>query len=181
MFSHIEHKREAPAPSKIKCAVVTISDSKFSNFSQLKTADPDKIGDVSGKLMKELLEEAEFEVTHYSIVPDEREAIKSTVLGLINSDADVILTTGGTGVTSRDVTIETLTPIFQKELPGVGELFRSISYQEIGSAAILSRATAGIMNKKIIICLPGSPHAVELALIKLIIPELPHLVKHVQL
>ncbi|MCS4540955.1 MAG: molybdenum cofactor biosynthesis protein MoaB [Euryarchaeota archaeon] len=179
MLSYKEHKEMAS--SLVKCAIVTISDSKFRNFAQLKILDPKKIGDVSGKLMKELLEKAKFEVVSYSIVPDEKETIKKTILKLIDSDAEAIITTGGTGITSRDITIETLSPMFQKELPGVGELFRSISYAKIGSAAILSRATAGTINNKIIICLPGSPNAVELALTKLIIPELPHLVKHVQM
>ena len=90
---------------------------------------------------------------------------------------EVIITTGGTGISKRDITIETIKPLFQKELDGFGEIFRYESYKEVGTGAILSRATAGVYNGTLIVALPGSPHAVDLGM-KIIIPELGHLVKH---
>jgi molybdenum cofactor biosynthesis protein B len=104
--------------------------------------------------------------------------IKGAIHRALESDADVIITSGGTGLASKDVTIESVTPLFDKEIPGFGELFRFKSIGQIGSSVILSRAAAGLLKGKVIFCVPGSPNAVELALSEIILPETGHLVKH---
>lgn len=152
---------------KIQVAVLTISDTR-----DYKT-------DKSGQLIKSLLAEENVEVGEeaYKIVKDEPQAIKSQIEQWLNADIDVIITTGGTGISPRDVTIETLRPLFSKEIEGFGELFRYLSYTEdVGTKALLSRAIAGTVNDKLVFCLPGSSGAVKLALNKLIKPELNHLV-----
>lgn len=152
---------------KIQSAVLTISDTR-----DYKT-------DKSGQLIKSLLAEENVEVKDeaYNIVKDEPQAIKSQIEEWLKSDVDFIITTGGTGISPRDITIETLRPLFTKEIEGFGELFRYLSYTEdVGTKALLSRAIAGTVNDKLIFCLPGSSGAVKLALNKLIKPELNHLV-----
>lgn len=152
---------------KIQVAVLTISDTR-----DYKT-------DKSGQLIKSLLAEENVEVGEaaYKIVKDEPQAIKSQIEQWLNADIDVIITTGGTGISPRDITIETLRPLFSKEIEGFGELFRYLSYiEDVGTKALLSRAIAGTVNDKLVFCLPGSSGAVKLALNKLIKPELNHLV-----
>ncbi|KYH13275.1 MogA/MoaB family molybdenum cofactor biosynthesis protein [Staphylococcus kloosii] len=152
---------------KIQSAVLTISDTR-----DYKT-------DKSGQLIKSLLAEENVEVRDeaYKIVKDEPQAIKSQIEEWLKSDVDVIITTGGTGISPRDITIETVRPLFTKEIEGFGELFRYLSYTEdVGTKALLSRAIAGTVKNKLIFCLPGSSGAVKLALNKLIKPELNHLV-----
>jgi molybdenum cofactor biosynthesis protein B len=167
-MSVAEHKKEAP--HTVRCKVVTISDTR--------TKDTDK----SGKLMIDLLKEAGHEVVDYVIVKDEKEAIRDAVLlGCERADIDVVLTNGGTGIAKRDVTIETVEEIIEKEMVGFGELFRMLSYTEdIGSAAILSRAIAGVANDTAIFSTPGSSGAVRLAMTKLILPELGHVVREIR-
>lgn len=160
-----EHKKKAP--KSVNGAVITLSDSKNEN------------NDISGKLIKDSLNEKN-NVVFYSIIPDEADVLLSTIEEIINNyDADVIITTGGTGIGPRDITIETLKCIFGKELNGFGEIFRYESYKELGTGAILSRATAGVYKGKLIVSMPGSPNAVNLGL-KIISPELGHLVKHLK-
>jgi molybdenum cofactor biosynthesis protein B len=118
-------------------------------------------------------------VTFYRIVPDEVEAIQAAVQ-LARAEADFIVTSGGTGMTPRDVTVEACRPLFTKELDGFGDLFRSISYQEIGSGAVMSRATAGAIGPVMLFCLPGSKGAVRTGLTKLILPEVRHLIAHIR-
>ncbi|MCM3666050.1 molybdenum cofactor biosynthesis protein MoaB [Mesobacillus subterraneus] len=160
-----EHKQAAP--SQVRCKVITVSDTR--------TEETDK----SGKLMKEMLEGAGHKIVEYVIVKDEAEPIKSEVLkGCSNPDVDVVLTNGGTGIAKRDVTIETVQSIFDKEISGFGEIFRMLSYTEdIGSAALLSRAAAGVVNDRAVFSTPGSTGAVRLAMEKLIIPEIGHVVR----
>jgi molybdopterin adenylyltransferase len=160
-----EHKQAAP--SQVRCKVITVSDTR--------TEDTDK----SGKLMKEMLESAGHKIVDYVIVKDVAEPIKDEVLkGCSNPDIDVVLTNGGTGIAKRDVTIETVQSLFDKEITGFGEIFRMLSYQEdIGSAAILSRAAAGVVNDSAVFSTPGSTGAVRLAMEKLIIPEIGHVVR----
>jgi molybdopterin adenylyltransferase len=167
-MSVTEHKKEAP--NVVRCKVITISDTR--------TKDTDK----SGKLMIDLLTEAGHEVVDYVIVKDEKEAIRAAVLyGCERADIDVVLTNGGTGIAKRDVTIETVKEIIEKEIVGFGELFRMLSYTEdIGSAAILSRAIAGVANDTAIFSTPGSSGAVRLAMTKLILPELGHVVREIR-
>ncbi|MFQ3802556.1 molybdenum cofactor biosynthesis protein B [Staphylococcus equorum] len=154
----------------IKCAVLTVSDTR-----DYKT-------DKGGKLVIELLSELNVSIdkAHYKIVKDEQEAIQMQVEQWLSEDIDVIVTTGGTGIAQRDVTIEAVSSFFTKEIEGFGELFRYLSYAEdVGTRALLSRAIAGTVNEKLIFSIPGSTGAVKLALEKLIKPELNHLVKEI--
>jgi molybdopterin adenylyltransferase len=164
-MSVTEHKKEAT--TEIRCMVITVSDTR--------NKDTDK----SGKQMMDLLHANGHTVSGYEIVKDEREEIKQAILqGTKNPEVDVILTNGGTGIARRDVTIETVKELLDREIPGFGELFRVLSYQEdIGSAAILSRAIAGTVQNKAIFSTPGSTGAVRLAMNKLILPELGHVVR----
>ena len=161
-MSVLEHREEAP--KAVCCMVVTVSDTR--------TKETDK----SGQAMKQLLECTGHQVLEWKIVKDEKSQIEQVLYaGVENPQIDAILFNGGTGICKRDVTIETLRRHFEKEMPGFGEIFRFLSYTEdIGSAAILSRATAGVVNGTIIYATPGSTGAVKLALEKLILPELPH-------
>ena len=165
-----EHKKNVP--KSVKFGVVTLSDSKYRDFLESKTTD------ISGNLIINSLK-TENELVFYTVIPDSSELLLSTVNEIIEEHgADVILTTGGTGIGTRDVTIETLKPLFEKELTGFGEIFRYESYKEIGTGAILSRASAGLYKGTMIISMPGSPNAVETGL-KIVLPELGHLVKHI--
>ncbi|HIH97418.1 MAG TPA: molybdenum cofactor biosynthesis protein MoaB [Thermoplasmata archaeon] len=161
-----EHK--AKAPKSVKFAVLTISSTR--DFER----------DKSGKLIEESLEKAGHQLIKRIIVKDKLEDIKNGVKSLLLIDAEVIITTGGTGISTKDLTLEAIKPLLSKEIQGFGELFRHLSYEEIGSPAILSRALGGVTNlegkRKILIALPGSPNACKLACEKLIIPELSHLV-----
>jgi molybdenum cofactor biosynthesis protein B len=130
--------------------------------------------DESGHLIKEMLEQAGHSVAYYEIVPDSPELIRQALIDNLAS-LDGLIFTGGTGIAPRDITIEVIRPMLSKELEGFGELFRMLSYQEIGSAAMLSRALAGISYGRIVVALPGSPAACRLAMEKLLIPELGHM------
>ncbi|WP_144547922.1 molybdenum cofactor biosynthesis protein B [Bacillus sp. X1(2014)] len=163
-----EHKKAAPRI--IHCKVITVSDTR--------TKETDK----SGKLMIDLLEHAGHKIVDYVIVKDEAEPIQDEIVkGCARGEIDVILTNGGTGIAKRDVTIETIEKLLDKEIVGFGEIFRMLSFQEdIGSAAILSRAIAGVVKNKAIFSTPGSTGAVKLAMNKLILPELGHVVREIQ-
>lgn len=163
-----EHKNAAP--KTVNCKIITVSDTR------------NKDSDKSGRLMIELLTEAGHLISDYVIVKDEAGPIRDEVLkGCEDPDIDVVLTNGGTGIALRDVTIETVRALFTKEITGFGELFRLLSYQEdIGSAAILSRAIAGTINDKAIFATPGSTGAVRLAMAKLILPEIGHVVRELK-
>ncbi|MBI5681056.1 MAG: molybdenum cofactor biosynthesis protein MoaB [Methanobacterium sp.] len=166
-----EHKKKAP--KSVNCAVITLSDSKYNDF--LKQDN----NDISGGIIKDALSE-KHNIVFYSIIPDDAELLYSTINQITEDhEADVIITTGGTGIGPRDITIETLKEIFDKELNGFGEIFRYESYKELGTGAILSRATAGVYNGVLIVSMPGSPNAVNLGL-KIVLPELGHLVKHLK-
>lgn len=166
-MAHIEHKKEAP--KSVRCKVITVSDTR--------TKDTDK----SGSLMIEYLKENGHQVVDYTIVKDEEESIKQAIIdGIEHNEVQAILTNGGTGIAKRDVTIEAVQSIIEKEITGFGELFRMLSYTEdIGSSAILSRAIAGVSQNKVIFSTPGSSGAVKLAMEKLIIPELGHVIREV--
>jgi molybdenum cofactor biosynthesis protein B len=163
-----EHKQQAP--KSVNCKIITVSDTR------------NKETDKSGKLMIDLLTEAGHHISDYVIVKDEADFIRKEVLaGCSHPDIDAVLLNGGTGIALRDVTIETIQALFDKEIPGFGELFRLLSYQEdIGSAAILSRAAAGVIQGKVVFSTPGSTGAVRLAMSKLILPELGHVVRELQ-
>jgi len=163
-MSHLDHK--ATSPSSVSCYVLTISD----------TRNP--TNDTSGLAIAELLETNGHDVSGRGIVRDDPDAIRSALqMQLDAASAQVIITTGGTGITSRDSTYEVVCNLLEKRLEGFGELFRMLSYQEIGPSAMLSRACAGTAQGKIIVSLPGSENAVRLAMNKLLLPELGHLVR----
>jgi len=159
-------EHQAQAALSVGCGVVTVSDTR--------TAADDRSGD----LIAELLGTAGHRVADRSIVPDEPQAVAAAVRHLAErADVAAILLTGGTGVAPRDQTPEAIAELFTKELPGFGELFRALSFQEIGSAAMLSRACAGMVDRTIVFLMPGSTAAVRLAMERLIVPELGHLAK----
>jgi molybdenum cofactor biosynthesis protein B len=159
-----DHK--AVAPSAVRVFVLTVSDTR--------TADTDS----SGFAICELLKAAGHHVAGRAIEKDEPARVAELVRQqAIIGDVDAIITTGGTGVTSRDSTIEAVDALLTKRLPGFGELFRMLSYEQIGSAAMMSRACAGTIGRAVMISLPGSETAVRLAMTKLVIPELAHLVQ----
>jgi molybdenum cofactor biosynthesis protein B len=159
-----EHK--SFAPKTVHCFVLTVSD----------TRTPET--DTSGRAIRELLTGAGHVVTGHAIVRDEPTQVTELVTArLADAETQVIVTTGGTGITSRDGTYEAVDRLFEKRLDGFGELFRMLSYQEIGPAAMMSRATAGTVRGKAIFILPGSQNAVTLAMTRLILPELPHVVQ----
>ena len=134
--------------------------------------------DSSGRLISTLLEERGHRVSGRTLLKDEPGDVRQTVTALVNdSSVDVVITTGGTGITARDSTFEAIDGLLQKRLAGFGELFRMLSYHEIGAAAMLSRATAGLSGRTVILALPGSEHAVRLAMEKLVLPELGHHVR----
>lgn len=159
----------ANAPLRVHCFVLTVSDTR--------TEDTD----TSGRAIRDLLEAAGHEVIAQEIVRDEPMQVAAIVQReLTSAQTQVILTTGGTGITPRDGTFEAVDRLLDKRLDGFGELFRALSFQEIGAAAMLSRATAGTAGRTAIFVLPGSEHAVRLAMTKLIIPELCHIVQQLQ-
>lgn len=159
-------------------AVITISTSRYEKYGE--SISPEEAEDLSGKAIKDLLEITGNNVPFYRLVPDEKSAILDAVFAALDSSADIVITNGGTGLAPKDLTIESVTPLFEKEIPGFGELFRYKSLEEIGTSVILTRAAAGVIKGKVVFCLPGSPNAVRLALSKIIIPEAGHIVRHVR-
>jgi molybdenum cofactor biosynthesis protein B len=159
-----EHKSQAPA--SVACYVLTVSDSRTPET------------DTSGRAIRELLEAAGHTVSGQGILKDEPAQVTTRVREqLADARTQVIITTGGTGITSRDGTFEAIDGLLEKRLDGFGELFRMLSFGEIGSSAMMSRATAGTAARKAIFVLPGSEHAVRLAMTRLIVPELGHVVQ----
>lgn len=153
----------------LNCAVITVSDTR--------TVETDK----SGKIIQQLLQDAGHNIVEYTIIKDEPQQIKAWLLKLdAIEEIDGIIVNGGTGIAPRDTTYDVISSWLEKTLPGFGEIFRWLSYQEIGSRAIASRAVAGVKNNKLIFSLPGSSNAVKLAMSQLILPELNHLVKQLR-
>jgi molybdopterin adenylyltransferase len=161
-----EHATHASAPRPVGCAIVTVSDTRRGR------------DDRSGALACEMLERAGHEIVRRAWVHDEVAAIRRATRALLRLDAvDFVLVTGGTGMAARDVTPEALAPLLERELPGFGEAFRARSAAQVGAAAWFSRATAGVARGRLVVLLPGSTAAVELALRELLIPELVHAVR----
>jgi molybdenum cofactor biosynthesis protein B len=161
-----QHEHKALGPRQVRCFVLTVSDTRT------------EATDTSGRAIAELLEQAGHVVRGRAWVPDEPARVSALVAERVHDpEVDVVITTGGTGVTSRDSTYEAIDALLQKRLDGFGELFRMLSFQEIGPAAMLSRACAGVARGTVVIALPGSEGAVRLALTRLLIPELAHLVQ----
>jgi molybdopterin adenylyltransferase len=164
-LSESVHKHKASAPETVRLAVLTISD----------TRTPET--DTGGDAVQEIMEEAGHEVVERAIVKDEAAEIRSRLVDLLaRPEVDAIVTTGGTGISGRDTTYEVVERMLEKKLDGFGEIFRMLSYEEIGAAAILSRAVAGAVGTKFVACLPGSRNAVRLASEKLLAPEISHVV-----
>ena len=160
-----EHKRAAEAIGHISFAVVTVSDSRS------------EAEDESGRLIQDLMQEAGHELVSYRLLKNDLTSIQQEISHLVEAKVGCIVTTGGTGLGRRDLTIEGVVPLLDKSLDGFGEIFRYLSFQEVGSSALMSRAMAGTSRGTLIFCLPGSTKAVKLALERLILPELKHLIR----
>jgi molybdopterin adenylyltransferase len=158
------HRKDAPA--SVRCFVLTISDTRTTE------------NDTGGDAIASALQAAGHVVTARAIVKDDPLAVQRAVQSV--SDADVVITTGGTGIASRDGTYEALSALFEKHIDGFGELFRMLSYEQVGSAAMMSRACAGTIGRRAVFALPGSPQAVQLAVDKLILPEIGHVVRELR-
>jgi molybdenum cofactor biosynthesis protein B len=173
-MSKSTRKHKTEAPTKLRFAIFTCSTSRY---QQLK--ERGQVKDVSGDLIESALKNAGHAVSIRKIISDDRIMIEESARHvLVSPDIDAAVFCGGTGITPTDVTIEAVTPLLEKTLPGFGETFRRFSYDQIGSASILSRAIAGIAKGKAFFCIPGSPDAVKLCLERLILAEAGHVVKH---
>ncbi len=163
-----KHREEAP--DHVKCLVLVVSDTR--------TLETDK----GGALIESLLQSAGHQIVSRQVVRDEIESIRGAVQQAMTGidEPEAILVTGGSGIGPRDVTPEALRPLLTKDLPGFGEVFRVLSYAEIGAATMLSRAFAGVVGRTLLFVLPGSTNAVQLAMDKLIVPEIGHLVREVR-
>jgi molybdenum cofactor biosynthesis protein B len=158
-----EHREKAP--KQVACMVITVSDTRA------------KESDASGALIRKLLADRGHRIEGYLIVRDDSKAVKAAILkGLSKAEIQAVILNGGTGISKRDGTYEVVSDLIEKKLDGFGELFRYLSHREIGSAAIMSRALAGICRGKVVISMPGSTAAVELAMTSLVLPELGHIV-----
>jgi molybdopterin adenylyltransferase len=165
-MGHLDHK--AAAPASVRCFVLTVSDTRNEET------------DTGGRAIIDLLRAGGHEVTGRRIVRDDPGAIRAAISAeLARGDVQAVITTGGTGISTRDCTFETVDAMLEKRLDGFGELFRMLSYREIGAAAMLSRATAGTASGKLIFSVPGSENAVRLAMTALILPELGHALREV--
>lgn len=160
-----EHKQAAEKIGQVSFAVITVSDSR-------EEADDD-----SGKFIQDRMRKAGHRLINYRLLKNDLGAIQQEVMQLVEARVECIVLTGGTGLGRRDVTIEAVIPLFDKSMGGFGEIFRHLSFQDVGTAAMMSRATAGISRGTLIFCLPGSTKAVQLALERLILPELKHLIR----
>ena len=159
------HKHRESAPDCVRVAVLTISD----------TRTPET--DTGGDTIEELMRNAGHEIVERAIVRDEASSIRTKLMDLLaRPDLDAVITTGGTGISARDTTYEVVDGMLEKRLDGFGEIFRMLSYEEIGAAALLSRCVAGAVGTKFLACLPGSRNAVRLAVKKLLVPEIAHVV-----
>ncbi|HEY41627.1 MAG TPA: MogA/MoaB family molybdenum cofactor biosynthesis protein [Dehalococcoidia bacterium] len=160
------HEHRHAAPENVNCAVLIISDTRTEQ------------DDESGKLIKQRLADNGHKVMSYGILKNDADAIRAKIEELVaQAELQVIITSGGTGASSRDVTVDTVEPMLEKRLDGFGELFRQLTYQEIGTGSILSRAVAGVIRGRVVLCFPGSVNAATLAMDKIILPEIGHLVR----
>jgi len=160
------HEHKHKSLRSVTCAVIIISGTRTEQ------------NDESGKLITQALENNDHKVTSFSILKNDAASILKKLDQLLGEESlQVIITSGGTGASHLDITIETITPTLDKKLDGFGELFRFLTYQEIGTGSIMSRAMAGVVRGKVVICLPGSVEAVRLAMEKIILPEIGHLVR----
>jgi molybdenum cofactor biosynthesis protein B len=162
-MGHREHHERSK--KNVNVAIVVVSDSR--------TQDTDE----SGKVASDLLEKKGHTIAEHLLIGNDNDAIVNTLSELTNrTDVDVILTIGGTGISRRDITVDVLSPLMEKKLEGFGEMFRTMSFKQIGTGALMSRSTAGVINGKVVLCLPGSTAAIRLAVKRIIIPEIGHMV-----
>jgi molybdenum cofactor biosynthesis protein B len=174
-MSESSKAHKAKAPKVLNFGIYICSTSRYEAIEQGEAV----ISDVGGDTLVELLKNASQNVLFKKIIADNETMIQDAVMYALGlSDLDVAIFSGGTGITPTDITIETVTPFFEKTLPGFGEFFRRISFDRVGSAAVLSRAIAGVAKGKALFCIPGSPDAVRVGVEMLILPEAPHIVKH---
>jgi molybdenum cofactor biosynthesis protein B len=174
--SETSKKHKASAPKQLKFAVFVCSTSRYQELQKGQ-----KIADVSGDMIEALLKNAGHIVLSKKIIADDKSQIAETVKNVLNStELDAAIFCGGTGIARKDVTIETVQPFLEKVLPGFGEIFRRLSYDKVGSAAVISRAMAGVAKGKVLFCIPGSPDAVRISVEMLILPESPHIVRHIR-
>ena len=165
-MSHREHR--AASPAHVRCYVLTVSDTRTEK------------NDTGGRLVRELLSSDGHSVEGHAIVPDEAVVLRGAIERQLDADqVQAVITTGGTGISRRDGTYEVVSELIEKRIDGFGELFRALSFEEIGPSAMLSRACAGTARSTILISLPGSQNAVRLSMTRLVLPELGHLVREV--
>jgi molybdenum cofactor biosynthesis protein B len=173
-MSESTKKHKASAPKQLNFAVFVCSTSRYQEAQRGEKTD-----DVSGDTIEALLRNAGHRVMSRKIIADDKSMIEEAVYSVLSSaELDAAVFCGGTGIAPKDVTIETVQPFLEKTLPGFGEIFRRLSYDEMGSAAVMSRAVAGVAKGKVLFCIPGSPDAVRVAVEMLILPEAPHIVRH---
>ncbi len=174
-MSETSRRHKAEAPTRVGFAVLICSSSRYQDLKTRRSVD-----DPSGDLIVEILRGADHTIVTREIVPDDTVLIGKYVSRALGSEkVDAIIVCGGTGISPRDVTIEAVRPMLVKTLPGFGELFRKLSFDAVGSAAVLTRALAGVADQgKAVFCIPGSPQAAKLVLEKLILPEVGHILKH---
>ena len=158
-----EHRQKATNQGSVPIAIVTVSDSRTPET------------DTSGQLIRSLAEAAGHQIVDYRIVKDEPDQVAKALADFAAGLARLIIFNGGTGISQRDRTYDVISKVLEKPLPGFGEIFRMLSYEQVGAAAMLSRATAGVYQGRVVFSMPGSPNAVQLAMEKLILPEIQHL------
>ena len=165
---------KAHAPKAVNFAVFICSTSRYQSLQK-----GEAITDVSGDTIEALLRNGGHAVLFKRVIADDKDMIEHAVRSVLdNPGVDGAIFCGGTGITRSDVTIETVSSFFEKSLPGFGEIFRRLSYDKVGSAAVMSRAVAGVAKGKVLFCIPGSPDAVRVSVEQLISPEVGHIVKH---
>jgi molybdenum cofactor biosynthesis protein B len=169
-------KHKATAPKQLSFAVFVCSTSRYQ-----ETQKDEKTTDVSGDTMEALMKNAGHKVLSRKIIADDKSMIQEAVHSVLSSpELNAAIFCGGTGIAPKDITVETVAPFFEKTLPGFGEIFRRLSYDKMGPAAVMSRAVAGVAKGKVLFCIPGSPDAVRIAVETLILPETPHIVRHIR-
>ena len=173
-MSESTKRHKAEAPKRLRFGIFICSTSRYQKMKK-----GEQVEDVSGDLIEEFLKKAGHTVTFRKVISDDKVFIEEGMLqSLASAGLDAVVFCGGTGIAPSDITIETVSPFLEKVLPGFGEIFRLLSFEKIGSAAVLSRAIAGVAKGKAFFCIPGSPDAVRLCFERLILPEAAHIVKH---
>jgi molybdenum cofactor biosynthesis protein B len=174
-MSETSKQHKAKASKKLTFGIYICSTSRYNQIEKGEGS----VSDASGDAIVDMLKDAGHKVLFKKIIADDETMIQDAVMYVLGlPELDAVIFSGGTGIAPTDITIETVSPFFDKTLPGFGEFFRRISYDRVGSVAVLSRATAGVAKGKALFCVPGSPDAVKVSVEMLILPEAPHIVKH---